>query len=67
MKHAVATYNLSGKQMYYNDSFSSAVDAYKEYKEMIENLKEHLPHGYGCNVCRLEGKNLMSMETVFGK
>lgn len=66
MKHTVRTYNLSGKFMY-ESNFVTAEAAYKEYTEIIENLKKTLPKGYGATVVRFRDGKPMTQETVIGE
>jgi hypothetical protein len=63
MTHTVRTFNLSGKFMY-EKNFLTAEDAYKEYTEIIENLKKTLHAGYGVTVVRYRDDKPMTMETV---
>ena len=65
MKHAVRTYNLSGKFIH-EVHFETAEKAYEHYCDTIENLKKELPKGYGVNVVRFKNEKVMSMETVIG-
>lgn len=65
MKHAVRTYNLSGKFMY-ESHHTTAEDAYKEYTEIIENMRKTLPSGYGVTVVRFNDGKPMTKETIIG-
>lgn len=65
-KHAVKTYTLSGHGVYFN-YFYSAEEAHKEYTEIVENLKEHLPIGYGITVIRFRDNQIMAEETIIGR
>lgn len=64
-KHIVRTYNLSGKFIH-EETFNTAEEAYEEYRDTIENLREHLPQGYGVNVVRFNDGHMMAMETIVG-
>lgn len=65
-KHYVRTYNLSGHMMY-EAEFVNADLAYKEYLEIINNMKRTLPEGYGVNVIRFKNEYVMCMQTVIGE
>lgn len=66
MKHAVRTFNLSGKFMW-EGKFETAEKAYAEYVDTIENLKRTLPKGYGVTVVRFNGDRVMTQETIIGE
>lgn len=63
--HCVKTFNLSGKFIH-EDTFSTAEAAYEEYCDTVQNLKDHLPKGYGTTVVRYNGGHVMAMETIIG-
>ena len=65
MKHAVRTFNLSGKFMW-EGKFETAEKAYQEYVDTIENLKRTLPKGYGVTVVRFNNERVMTQETIIG-
>lgn len=65
MKHTVRTFNLSGKFMY-ERNFTTAEDAYSEYKDIIDNSQKNLPSGYGIIVVRYRDNKEMTRETVIG-
>ena len=65
MKHAVRTFNLSGKFIW-EDSFETAEKAYEEYVDTIENLKRNLPKGQGVIVVRFNNEKVMTQETIIG-
>lgn len=65
MKHAVRTFNLSGKFMY-EAKFETAEKAYEEYVDIIDNLKRTLPKGYGVTVVRFNTERVMTQQTVIG-
>lgn len=65
MKHAVRTYNLSGKFIQ-EAHFETAEKAYEDYRNTIENLKRTLPKGYGITVVRFNNERVMTQETVIG-
>lgn len=65
-KHSVRTYSLSG-EFIDSEEFDTAENAYMEYKDLIENLKEHLPRNRGVYVVRFDDNNyIMAMEMVMG-
>lgn len=59
MKHEVRTFNAKGKMMNVQ-SFENADKAYKEYENIKENLKKHLPKGYGCTIIRYRDDVVMT-------
>lgn len=63
--NTVKTYNLSGKFMY-ESHHCTADEAYKEYCNIIENLKQELPKGFGATVVRERFGKVQSMVTVLG-
>lgn len=65
MKNTVRTFDKHNN-LVYEANFITADAAYKEYKDIINNLKAHLPKGFTTTVVRYVDECVMTTETIIG-